>query len=122
MRAAVVAAILLIAQPVCAGEIVLAKDHQARARIVCDSKHPTVKQAASDLSLYLGKVTGADFTKSSGPVTITILDSVGGVSVHDRRAADPEPVHRFLERERLLRRLRPRGSAGEWLMVQAGWP
>lgn len=71
-----VALTLLAAFSADAKDVVLASDGKAQARIVCETKHPVVKQAATDLVFYLGKITGADFSKSTGAVEIRILDAI----------------------------------------------
>lgn len=76
MRAVLVILCLLITEPGQTAGIVLANGGKASARIICQTKHPIVKQAVADLSLYLGKVTGADFSKSAGTVEIEVLDSI----------------------------------------------
>ena len=68
--------VLLAAFSADAKDVVLASDGKALARIICETKHPVVKQAATDLAIYLGKTTDADFSKSTGPVEIRILDSI----------------------------------------------
>ena len=61
----------------CSSGITLARDGKPLARIVApQSRHPVVNQAISDLHLYLGKVTGADFAKSRGSAEIRILEQL----------------------------------------------
>lgn len=58
------------------GAIPLAHDGRASMRVVAPADaDPLVVQAADDLRDYLGKVTGADFSKSSGAGEIVILDA-----------------------------------------------
>ena len=66
LKLTVSALILCSLAPGVLADVVLSKDGKALARILPPTfLHPVVKQAVSDLELYLGKVTGGDFSKPS---------------------------------------------------------
>lgn len=79
MKRSIVASIIVAALEWAAvsvsGQIVLARKGQAQCVIVFSATNqPVLNEAVKDLCDYLGKVTGADFRRVTGPTRLVILD------------------------------------------------